>query len=69
MHEVFDARLLAEVFATNASISWDDALKVCAQFEIPKPCAPGTFRVAAIAAGGNSFADSLLPPVTKLEGE
>ena len=34
---------------------------------ITKPCPPGTFRVIAIAAGGNSFADFPLPPVTNLE--
>jgi hypothetical protein len=36
---------------------------------VAKPCAPGTFRVIAIAAGGNSFADFPLPPVADLEGE
>jgi iron complex transport system ATP-binding protein len=30
--EVFDARLLAEVFATKARISWDDGARVSAQF-------------------------------------
>ena len=30
--EVFDARLLAKVFATKASISWGDGSRVCAQF-------------------------------------
>ena len=35
---------------------------------VAKPCAPGTFRVIAIAAGGNSFADFPLPPVTSLDG-
>jgi iron complex transport system ATP-binding protein len=32
VHEVFDARLLAQVFATKASISWGDASTVRAQF-------------------------------------
>mgnify|MGYP006876613410 CR=1 FL=1 len=32
---------------------------------IAKPCAPGTFRVVAMAAGGNSFADFPLPPEAK----
>jgi iron complex transport system ATP-binding protein len=32
VHEVLDARLLAQVFATKASISWGDASRVCAQF-------------------------------------
>lgn len=32
VHEALDAALLARVFATKASISWGDALKVCAQF-------------------------------------
>ncbi len=32
VHEVFDARLLAQVFATNASISWGDRATVCAHF-------------------------------------
>jgi hypothetical protein len=31
---------------------------------IAKPCAPGSFRVIAIAAGGNSFADFPVPPVS-----
>jgi hypothetical protein len=35
---------------------------------IAKPSPPGTFRVVAIAAGGNSFADFPLPPVAELEG-
>lgn len=34
---------------------------------VVKRCAPGTFRVIAIAAGGNSFADFPLPPVADLE--
>jgi len=33
---------------------------------IVKPAAPGTFRVVAIAAGGNSFADFPLPPGSSL---
>lgn len=33
---------------------------------IVKPSAPGTFRVVAIAAGGNSFADFPLPPTSRL---
>ena len=32
VREVFDARLLAEVFATRAAISWGDASRVSAQF-------------------------------------
>jgi len=36
---------------------------------VAQPCAPGTFRVVAIAAGGNSFADFPLPPVANVEGE
>jgi hypothetical protein len=34
---------------------------------VAKPCAPGTFRVIAIAAGGNSFADFPLPPIANCE--
>lgn len=34
VHEVLDAKLLAKVFATNATIYWDDASRVCAQFRI-----------------------------------
>ena len=36
---------------------------------IAKPCPPGTFRVVAIAAGGNSFADFPFPPVTHSDGD
>lgn len=36
---------------------------------VAQPCAPGTFRVVAIAAGGNSFADFPHPPVANVEGE
>ena len=43
VHEVFDARLLAQVFATNASISWGDRATVCAHFR------------AAVAAKGNRW--------------
>jgi iron complex transport system ATP-binding protein len=32
VRKAFDARLLAEVFATKASISWGDGSKVSAQF-------------------------------------
>ncbi len=32
VHEVLDAKLLAQVFAMRASISWRDAATVCAQF-------------------------------------
>ena len=32
VHDVFDARLLAEVFATKASISWGNGSRVSAQF-------------------------------------
>lgn len=38
-------------------------------YGVTKPCPPGTFRVVAIAAGGNSFADFPLPPVANVEGE
>jgi hypothetical protein len=34
---------------------------------IVKPCAPGTFRVVAIAAGGNSFADFPFPPSSSFD--
>jgi hypothetical protein len=33
---------------------------------IARPCADGAFRVVAIAAGGNSFADFPLPPTSNL---
>ena len=36
---------------------------------IAKPCPPGTFRVVAIAAGGNSFADFPLPPTPNVAEE
>jgi hypothetical protein len=35
---------------------------------LARSCAPGTFRVIAIAAGGNAFADFPVPPVADLEG-
>lgn len=35
---------------------------------VARPTPPDMFRVIAIAAGGNSFADFPLPPVTELEG-
>jgi len=34
---------------------------------IAKPNPPGTFRVVAIAAGGNSFADFPLPPTSRVD--
>ncbi len=34
---------------------------------IVKPGAPGTFRVVAVAAGGNSFADFPLPPCSCID--
>jgi hypothetical protein len=34
---------------------------------VAKPCVPGTFRVVAIASGGNAFADFPLPPVSRLK--
>lgn len=34
---------------------------------IVKPCPTGTFRVIAVAAGGNSFADFPLPPESRLD--
>lgn len=34
---------------------------------IVKPSPPGTFRVIAIAAGGNAFADFPLPPTTRVD--
>ena len=34
-----------------------------------QPCPPGTFRVVAIAAGGNSFADFPFPPGTDSDGD
>jgi hypothetical protein len=36
---------------------------------IAKPNPAGTFRVVAIAAGGNSFADFPLPPMSSVEEE
>ena len=33
---------------------------------IAKPCPSGTFRVVAIAGGGNSFADFPVPPVAEI---
>lgn len=36
---------------------------------VVRPSAPGTFRVVAVAAGGNSFADFPLPPTSSLAGD